>query len=978
MRLVNCRTALVLISILLGLMPAVSHAKERIALVIGNADYEQEPLLNPVNDAQDIANKLKSIGFQVTLLKNASKREMMTSIDSLKDELYGSDKVGLVYFAGHGVEVDGVNYLIPVGIRVLNEDDVRFEGVPANYALAVLGRAKNKLNMVILDACRNNPYKNSFRSSVRGLNRMSVPSQDIKVIYAAQPGKIAFDGNGRNGIFTKHFLKALDKPGLKVNEVFQETARGVLKETGGEQVPWQEGVVLGDFYFRENEKPKPIVQAPVKQEVEVRNVRVRKDTSELQRTYWDSISNSNDPAEYQAYLNEFPDGVFAGLAELRIQEKLVVEGNIPEQASPPPVVQSQDRPASPAETKPQVEPPTLLKTKNQAQASTSLVVQPRETPLPPVDNKPPPEPTLQIAKLQQASSSLSVAESPEKLSPWFGREMKNTLDSETLPDIPGLLKRCEAFVQSKQLTSGGSGTAWDCYHEVLKFSPDNSVALSGLTGIEETYVRWIRKEIEAKDVHLAKLFLSRLRVINAEREEVAELAADVAMLESDLAKPLIPGAAPVPGTAQKTKEGAGEILETEPVSQAALQRIISDIQMAIYANWILPRNFTPDMEAVVRVTIRLSGDVTSASVVNSSGNSLFDRSTKIAVLKASPLPVQNKPEYYPYIREFDFRFRSMDASARKSADIQLATPKNNKKQPGSPSIVEVQQGKKPAQEKKVAHIETRPSKPEPIVNDNKTTLLFFPLNQNGKPVKDHELVRRITRNFGRSGEFHIHKETAIEAALITPDYLRQKKASFYITMQLDTVCCVSPELKIQLHDVKNQSKRLAYIYKFDKNHVRSLSNQLSDTLYKEITGKGADFSTELIYIIAKGSERHVVLSSLDGERRNTLLVTNKTITDLRWTVDGKNITYVSGGSGNRITQKIYTGERGSISEKDWSKLNTTASSTSANGMFDIPDLPPVAKITIDEARSKKKGAYSIQLPDRSRIVSVIWSPIKNF
>ncbi len=285
------------------------QAAERFALVIGNAAYAEQSLKNPVNDAEDVASKLGTQGFKVTLLQNATKRRMKDAFREFERDLIGQEKIGLFYYAGHGVEVGGRNYLIPVDADIRSEADVEYEAVNAGRVLLGMENAGNSLNMVVLDACRNNPYKSSFRSASRGLQRMGAPKGSI-ILYAAQPGNVAQDGEGRNGVFTKHFLSALNNPGLKVEEVFKKTARGVNSETGGKQVPWLEGVVLGDFYF----------MGDTTVEIKPDSSLTGNYSAALEVSYWNSIQDSDNPAEYRSYMAQFPNGTFVRLAKVRLKQ----------------------------------------------------------------------------------------------------------------------------------------------------------------------------------------------------------------------------------------------------------------------------------------------------------------------------------------------------------------------------------------------------------------------------------------------------------------------------------------------------------------------------------------------------------------------------------------------------------------------------------------------------------------------------------
>ena len=226
---------------------ATVHAGKRTALVIGNADYKTAPLRNPVNDARDMAKTLRSLNFDVIEEINANEREMVLAIDQFYTRLKRAE-VGVFYFAGHGMQVHGVNYLIPVKARVTTETDLQFEAVDAGRVLGKMQSAGNRLNIVILDACRDNPFKRSFRTTEKGLAQMDAPKGTI-IAYATSPGSVAADGRGRNGIYTKHLLKNIGRKGMSVYDVFRETGLGVMEETGEKQVPWTSSTPVQRYYI---------------------------------------------------------------------------------------------------------------------------------------------------------------------------------------------------------------------------------------------------------------------------------------------------------------------------------------------------------------------------------------------------------------------------------------------------------------------------------------------------------------------------------------------------------------------------------------------------------------------------------------------------------------------------------------------------------------------------------------------------------
>jgi hypothetical protein len=194
-----------------------------------------------------MARVLGALGFEVIHEANANKRKLVEAIDTFGQKLPKAD-IGLFYFAGHGVQVDGRNYLIPVGAHVTVERDVEFEAVAAERVLGQMEAAGNRVNIVMLDACRNNPYARSYRSAAQGLARMDAPKGSY-VVFATSPGATAADGQGRNGLFTGNLLKYIQTPGLKLEEVIKRTRADVVQASGDKQLPWDSSSLTGDFFF---------------------------------------------------------------------------------------------------------------------------------------------------------------------------------------------------------------------------------------------------------------------------------------------------------------------------------------------------------------------------------------------------------------------------------------------------------------------------------------------------------------------------------------------------------------------------------------------------------------------------------------------------------------------------------------------------------------------------------------------------------
>lgn len=223
--------------------------QKRYALIIGNGNYMQSPLKNPVNDAKDIASELKKLGFEVMVYTDLGQNDMKRHIRSFGEKLTNNKGVGLFFFAGHGMQVNGENYLIPVSAKIEKEQDVELESVNLRRVMGEMDFAKNELNIVILDACRDNPFARSFRSgSNRGLASTTAPTGTF-IAYATSPGSVASDGTGANGLYTEELLKALRKPGLRIEDVFKEVRKNVYQKSQQKQVPWENSSIFGDFYF---------------------------------------------------------------------------------------------------------------------------------------------------------------------------------------------------------------------------------------------------------------------------------------------------------------------------------------------------------------------------------------------------------------------------------------------------------------------------------------------------------------------------------------------------------------------------------------------------------------------------------------------------------------------------------------------------------------------------------------------------------
>jgi uncharacterized caspase-like protein len=246
----QCRLTLWVFWALL-LATCTASAETRIALIIGNSNYASAnlKLANAANDAAAMQLALKEAGFQSIVKLNARRVDFYRAVDEFSARIIRDPhSVGLFYYAGHGVQADGVNYLIPVDAQIQSTGDLEANAFDVARVLRAMQAAQNEMNIVILDACRDNPLRRT-RSTVRGLARLDAPSGTF-IAYAAAPGQTAEDGFlGTNGVFTGELLKAMALPNLPLEQMFKKVITGVRGATRGSQTPWFEASIQGDFYF---------------------------------------------------------------------------------------------------------------------------------------------------------------------------------------------------------------------------------------------------------------------------------------------------------------------------------------------------------------------------------------------------------------------------------------------------------------------------------------------------------------------------------------------------------------------------------------------------------------------------------------------------------------------------------------------------------------------------------------------------------
>jgi hypothetical protein len=355
---------------LLGLLWALAiillspdaRADKRVALVIGNAAYQNTtPLLNPSNDAGDVAGSLTRLGFDVVDGRDLDKRSMERLIRQFAVKLSGAD-VALFFYAGHGLQVEGRNFLVPTDAKLTSEGDVDFESLSVDLVVKQMERDA-KTSLVLLDACRDNPLARSLarsmgtRSTQVGQGLAEVKAGIGTLIgFSTQPGAFALDGTGRNSPYTEALLKHLETPGKDFSGVLVEVRNDVLKTTGGRQVPWEHTSLTGQVYLRGLPAPgaadaTPIAGLPPPPKVAPAPVGHDRD---LEIIFWNSVKDSKSPAVLETYLERYPNGTFSTLARILIANLKDAGGKTREPAkaaaAPAPEAKAPPKAAEPLKT----------------------------------------------------------------------------------------------------------------------------------------------------------------------------------------------------------------------------------------------------------------------------------------------------------------------------------------------------------------------------------------------------------------------------------------------------------------------------------------------------------------------------------------------------------------------------------------------------------------------------------------------------
>jgi hypothetical protein len=293
-------------------LPAVNKLP-RFALVIGNGRYANVPLKNAPNDAKAVAAELQRMGFDVTLKLDATRADMIETIRAFGAKLTKQKGVGLFYYAGHGAQLAWRNYLIPVDAAIKNVAEIGAQAVDMDTLLDSITRARNPMNLVVLDACRDNPFGGDVQVQQKGLSQVDAPPGTL-LAYATAPGNTAADGTGANGLYTANVLREMQAEGAKIEDVFKRVRLNVRRASHGMQVPWESTSLEEDFYFLPPKQARKLTPDEIERQFD----------EEL--AVWDRIHASTEVAAFEHYLRRYPSGKFSELAQFRLDRLLEKQG----------------------------------------------------------------------------------------------------------------------------------------------------------------------------------------------------------------------------------------------------------------------------------------------------------------------------------------------------------------------------------------------------------------------------------------------------------------------------------------------------------------------------------------------------------------------------------------------------------------------------------------------------------------------------
>ncbi len=318
------RVLTLITALLVTLITSSAQAERRVALVIGNGAYAQAaPLANPANDARAVAAALTRLGFEVISGFDLSNADLRRTVRAFVDKLVGAD-VAMFFYAGHGLQVAGENYLIPVDAAIRIEADLDFNAVRMDLISRQLDR-EARVKIIMLDACRDNPFEKELARSMgrtrsalvkRGLAEINSAGGTL-IAFATDPGSVALDGSGRHSPFTTALLRHIETPGVEIGLVMRRVTRDVFESTGERQRPWINASLTGELYLKPRETagaapPAPPTATPTPPGAS------GFDDRQLELAMWQAAEKSGQAGDYKEYLKRYPNGQFAGLARNRL------------------------------------------------------------------------------------------------------------------------------------------------------------------------------------------------------------------------------------------------------------------------------------------------------------------------------------------------------------------------------------------------------------------------------------------------------------------------------------------------------------------------------------------------------------------------------------------------------------------------------------------------------------------------------------
>jgi uncharacterized caspase-like protein/peptidoglycan hydrolase-like protein with peptidoglycan-binding domain len=536
---------LAILSVLLGATPA--EAAKRVALVLGNGAYAHAPgLANPVRDARAMAAALERLGFEVELGVDLDLAGMRRAVQAYARGLQEAE-VALFYYAGHGLQVNGQNYLLPVDAEVKSEVDLDFSAMPARLVLDQMERWP-AVKIVMLDACRDNPFETALSRSMgstraaRALSRGLAPIEaagGTLLAYATDPGDVAADGSGDNSPFTDALLKHVETPGVEIHTMLARVRADVFQATGHQQRPWTESSLIGEFYLAPAEEKPPVTSAMLAPpETHAPPPSSEFDPRAIELAVWDAAQTGGTAEDYREYLRQYPDGIFAKLARNRLAA-LSAPGAPESDALSPETAEPEGAPetAEPETGGPEAGPETATPDATEPEGAPDGVAPPEEL------AEDPAEDAARLAKAAEAALGLDGAKRREVQA----RLMLAGHDPRGVDGVFGPGTR--AALAAWQAAAGLEATGYL-----------GAAALDLLTRRTETdYAAWVEQQRAAE---AARAEAARARAERQAERDAAQRARAERRAARDAASGTATGAAPGP-----TRDAAAA--EVQPPAVAA-------------------------------------------------------------------------------------------------------------------------------------------------------------------------------------------------------------------------------------------------------------------------------------------------------------------------------------------------------------------------------------------------------------------------